>query len=171
MTVSLLDISTATADYIENHVEVGVGRVTGNLQADEEGTYTVRVTNDAAPNGIRLTQVTLHITVSPGTVASLRPPTGLLVFARASANSSDPLLGRDDEVSEMFVFFIGPGVNEEVDGILDVGELLELEFGYRAKRAGNATITCHIHASIEVDDLFPRSAGSNGTVSLQVIPG
>jgi hypothetical protein len=171
MTISLLDISTATATYLETEVQVRIGQVTSNLQPDEDGTYTVRVTNAAAPTGVRLTELTLHLTVSPRSVALLRPPTGLLVNARRTADENDPLLGNDDLVDEMFVFFIGPGAGEEFDGILDVGEVMEQEFRYRAEGRGDATIRCHVHASVDLDDLFPRSAGPNGEQTLTVIRG
>ena len=166
MTVSLLDISTATAAYLENEVEVRIGQVTGNLQAEEEGTFTVRVTNPEAPGGVRLVDLTLHILVAPDSVAQLIPPTGALINARATADTSDPLLGNDDRVPEMFVFFNGLG---EFDATLDVGEVLELGFRYVAIGPGDATLSCHVHASVDLDDLFPRSAGPNGEKSLTVI--
>jgi len=167
MTVSLLDISTATAAYLENEVEVRIGQVTGNLQPGEEGTYTVRVINAPAPTGVRLTEMTLHITVSPGSVALLIPPTGL-THARATADTNTPLLGSADLVEEMFVFFAGPGA-PQFDGVLDVGEVADLEFRYRAEGRGDATLRCHIHASVDLDDLFPRSAGPNGEQVLTVL--
>lgn len=49
MTINLFDLPAARAAYIDNEVDVVVRRVTADLEAAEEGTYTVRVTNAAAP--------------------------------------------------------------------------------------------------------------------------
>ena len=82
MTINLFDIPAATSAYIDNEVDVEVTRVTANLEDGEEGTFTVRVTNASEPNGVRLTDIVLHVTVSPATVALLKPPGSALLFPR-----------------------------------------------------------------------------------------
>jgi hypothetical protein len=71
----------------------------------------------------------------------------------------------------MFVFFAASGGDIEPNATLDVGEVLELEFEYVAKGAGNATITGHVHASVKPEDLLPRSAGANGSHGVRVLSG
>ena len=41
MTINLFDIPAATAAYIDEEVDVVIRRVTANLEANEDGTYTV----------------------------------------------------------------------------------------------------------------------------------
>ena len=171
MTINLFDIPAATSAYIDNEVDVTVTRVTANLERGEEGTFTVRVTNASEPNGVRLTDIVLHVTVSPPSVALLKPPGSALLFPRATADTSDPRLSTSDEVEAMFVFFAASGGDIEPNATLDVGEVLELEFEYVAKGAGNATINGHVHASVDPEDLFPRSAGANGSHDVRVLSG
>jgi len=164
MTINLFDIPVATSAYIDNEVDVRIARVTGNLERGEEGTYTVRVTNAAAPNGVRLTDLVLHVTVAPSSVATLIPPGSALLFPRAENDDNDPRLSTSDRVAQMFIFF-----NTDDLSTLEVGEVLEQELEYEAGDPGNATISCHVHASVVVDDLFPRSGGSNGSKTLTVL--
>jgi hypothetical protein len=163
VSINLFDIPAATSAYIDDQVEVKVNRVTANLQKDEEGTFTVKVTNAPAPSGVRLTEISLHVSVEPTGIVSLKPPGSALLFPRATADLDDPRLSTNDRVDEMFVFFAAAGGDIEPNATLDVGELLELELEFEGVKPGSATINCHIHASVDPDDLFPRSGGTNGS--------
>ena len=171
MTINLFDIPTATAAYIDNEVDVEIRRITGNLESSEDGTYTVRVTNPPAPRGVKLSDISLHLTVSPGSVAQLLAPGSALLNPQATNNADGPRLSRDEEVDEMFVFFAATDSDNDLvlDGTLDVGEQFDLELGYRAMAAGDATISCHVHASVDVDDLFPRSGGTPGDGAVRIL--
>ena len=61
MTITLSDLTAATASYIDNEVDVRIADVTANLNPGEEGTYTVKVRNADEPTGVRLHDVTLHL--------------------------------------------------------------------------------------------------------------
>jgi hypothetical protein len=128
MTITLSDLTAATASYMDNEVDVRVTDVTANLNPGEDGTYTVT--------------------------------------ARASQDLDEPALPRDELVEGMYVFVEGP----VADDTLEVGEKMELEFRYEAVDVGDATISCHVHATIDADDVFPRSAGANGSSTLTVRP-
>jgi hypothetical protein len=168
MSINLFDIPAATSAYIDNEVEVTVSRVTGNLQRGEDGTFTVKVTNPPAPTGVRLTEVSLHVSVEPTGIALLKPPGSALLIPRASADTSDPRLSTSDRVDAMFVFFASQGGDIEPNATLDVGEVIELELEFEAGNVGTAAINCHIHASVDPDDLFPRSGGTNGSRNVTV---
>jgi hypothetical protein len=172
--INLSDIASATSAYIDNEVEVRIGAVTSNLRAGADGTYTVRVTNASAPSGVRLTDLTLHLNVEPRTpdnaVVLLKPPGSALLFPRATGDTDDPRLASNDLVEEMFIFFSSPGGDIEPNATLDVGEEIELEFEYHAERAGDAEIFCHVHATVDVDSLFPRSGGDNGSAAVEIKP-
>lgn len=169
MTVTLTDIATATSDYLHTNVEVKVARVTGNLEAGEAGTLTVRVTNAGAPTGVRLTELYLHLAVDPGRVAQLKAPGSALLFPRATADLGDPRLPQGSLVDELFVFFQAPGGDIEPNATLDVGEVLELPLEFEAVGAGRATFSAHVHASVDVDDLFPGSRGADGEKDVEVL--
>ena len=63
----------------------------------------------------------------------------------------------------MFVFFVADGGDIEPNATLDVGEVLEIELEFQGEDPGTTTINYHIHASVDPDDLFPRSGGKNGS--------
>jgi hypothetical protein len=100
----------------------------------------------------------------------LKPPGSALLIPRASADSDDPRLSSNTLVDQMFVFFAAGEGDIEPNSVLDIGEQREIEFEYHAESAGNATISCHIHARVDVDDLFPRSGGTNGSKPVTIRP-
>jgi hypothetical protein len=172
MTVQLSDLATATSVYLHDQVDVSIGRVTGNLEVGESGTFTVRWTNAAAPAGVRLREVFLHLEVTPDSVALMLPPGGPQFQPRATADIDGPRLDSDVPVAEMFVFLPQPGGQTVLlyDSQLDVGESAELEFGFHAQGAGEATFSAHIHASVDIDDLFPDGRGDPGRKKTTVLP-
>ena len=48
-TISLADLSGATADYLRSEVEVRITDVTRNLGRGDDGTFTVRLVNADRP--------------------------------------------------------------------------------------------------------------------------
>jgi hypothetical protein len=177
MTITLSDITAATAAYIDTEVEVRISKVTSNLQPDHDGSYTAKVTNAAAPTGVRLTDVMLHLWVEPGQepnenpVVLLYPPGSALLSPKATNDPDASDLDSQTPVNEFYLFFAaGPGDDiEDFDSVLDVGEVLEVELEYRAERRGDATINCHVHANVDVDRLFPRSSGTTAAKAVTVI--
>ena len=167
---TLADFPAATSAYIHDQVEVKVGAVTENLQSGEDGTYTLRWTN--APDGVRLHDVTLHITVSPDTVAQLLVPGSALLQPREVNDINSPRPPTNSQVPELYVFLPSPGsvIPTELDSRLDVGETGELELEYHAEAAGKATFSAHIHATVAFEDLFPRGRGDAATKEVKILP-
>jgi hypothetical protein len=162
--INLSDLAAATSAYIDSEVDVTVTNVTDHLQPGELGTYTVHVTNASAPTGVRLTDLTLHLTTTPVGKVKLLAPGSALLIPRATGDKNDPRLPRNDERDSMFIFFAADDGDIEPNATLDVGEQIDLEFEYKANRAGeDVTINCHVHATVDVDSLFPRSGGNVGT--------
>jgi hypothetical protein len=157
MSINLSDIPNAVADYLNTHVESIVTEVvpdvSGSLQPGEGATFTVKATNAAAPDGVRLVNVKHHLripTISPSSQtvrAKLRVPT--TPPARATTDPNDPVLAANLQVAEMFLFPLDP--------VLEVGDT-DTIVGLRinALSVGSAEITCHIHADIDRDDMFPN---------------
>ncbi len=177
MAITLSDISAATAAYIDTEVEVKISKVTSNLQPDHDGSYTVKVTNAAAPTGVRLTDVMLHLWVEPGQepnenpIVLLYPPGSALFNPKATNDPGAADLSSQTPVAEFYLFFVaGPDDDvDDFDSVLDIGEVLEIEFEYRSERRGDATINCHVHANVDVDRLFPRSSGSTLSKTVTIV--
>lgn len=157
MSITLSDIPNAVADYLNTQVTSTVSAVTpavsGSLQPGEDGNFTVTVTNAAAPNGVRLTDVKHHLTIPPTTpngntfrakfIVPSSPP------ARATTNANDLPLAVNSQVTQMFLFPLDP--------VLEVGDTdTVVGLKIRSISVGDFEITCHIHADILVDDLIPN---------------
>ncbi len=157
MPIKLSDIPNAVADYMNAKVTTVVSRVTadsGSLNPEEEGTFTVTVTNAAAPDGVRLTNVVHHLRISPAGTALLKVPGSAAILTREGLSQTSQQIPRNTFVDAMYVthFF----------GILEVGETLEVTFEVLGVDEGNATITCDIHADIDQASLFPLGENSPG---------
>lgn len=171
MTITLTDLPAATDTYLHDQVDVRIARVTENLQPGEEGTLSVRWTNASAPTGIRLSDVVLHVTTSDDAVAELEVPSTWYTTPRATNDTTAPMLTRGSFVPTMFIFLPEPGAFsnlEHLDSSLAVGETQELELGYRAAGVGGARFDAHVHAVVEVEDLFPRGRGDDGSRAVTV---
>jgi len=168
MAITLTDLKNATATYVDDEVDVTIPRITSGLEPDEEGTFDLVVTNGTEATGFRLENVVLHVrSQNPGR-ALLVPPGSALLFPRASTDTDDPRLDTDTPVEEMFIHFQATD-DLEFGSTMDPGEVTELELEYHAIRAGAVTITCHVHATVDIDGLFPRQNGRDGTTSVTIL--
>jgi hypothetical protein len=164
MPINLSDIPAAVTTYINDQVVVVVNRVdpdvTDELQPGEDGRFSVTATNAAAPLGMRVVNIRYHLKFATPGVARFHVPSS--PPARATLNSSDPVLTVNSLVDEMFLF--------PLDTALLVGEsdsVRALEI--HADAVGDTTITCHIHGDILDEDLFPDAvAGRNGVRAFSV---
>lgn len=168
MTITLSDIAGATSAYLRDEVNVRIKDVTSNLNPGESGTFTLRIRNAPAPVGVPLREVAIHLTSSDDSVAQLKAVQGVFLVSRATGDANDPLLPRDELVAEMFVFLVQP--DTEPNATFDAGEAQEFSFPYRAAGAGTAQFTAHIHASIDVADLLPRTRSSDIEEPVTVLP-
>ena len=164
--LQLSDLTTATSDYLHDQVEVKIVRVTGNLEPGEDGTLTVKWTNASDPEGVRLTNVLLHLTVAPGSVAKLKVPGSAILQPRLVADFSAPRPASNSLVEVLFIFLPDPfpgSTFDAIDSVLEIGEAAELGLEYEAVGRGTATFSAHIHADVAFEDLFPRGRGTDGT--------
>ena len=167
-TITLSDLSQLTRDYLRQEVEVRISGVTRNLERLEEGTFDVTITNAAAPQGIRLHEVVLHLQVDSAAVLKLSTSMSPLFQPRATGSRGAPVLPGNTLVDEMYIFFQPAGGGFTPDDLLDPGEAIELEVRFRGEGAGTTDITAHIHATITPDDLFPRSQGTTAEKSVTI---
>jgi hypothetical protein len=169
MTIALTDIASAVRDYLDTQVTVEITKVTARLEPFEEGTFTVQVTNAAAPTGVQLTGLAFHVTVPDPTIIDilgLDDPAGLhTTRENANPNSAVVTNGSPAPNGEMCVF-----LNSDSLSVLDVGETSQVELEYRAKKAGQTSIKCHIHATVDQSTLFPSNqAGANDEHQVKVL--
>jgi hypothetical protein len=167
-TISLSDLAGVTAEYLRTEVEVRISNVTRNVERLEEGSFDVTVTNAAAPRGIRLQDVTVHLQVDSAAVLTMSTSMSPLLQPRATGSRSAPVLPGGTNVSEMFIFFQPAGGGFSPDDVLDPGEVLELEIRFRGEGAGTTDLTAHIHATIAPEDLFPRTQGATTEKSITI---
>jgi hypothetical protein len=154
MTINISDIPNAVADYLNTQVKSTVSEVdpdvTDSLQPGEGGTFSVTVKNAAAPDGVRLINVKHHLRISPDDAvmpAKLRVPA--TPPARATGDPNDPVLAVNLQVAEMYLFPLDP--------VLEIGDT-DIVSGLRvnALSVGTSEITCHVHADVDENELFPH---------------
>jgi hypothetical protein len=168
MSIQLADIPAAVADYLDTQVTTVVSAVAPAKNDDplltpgEDGLFLVTVTNASAPDGVRLTNVVYHLSVTPDTVAKLIVTSNPIIETRAKLHDTE-LLKPGKKVSEMFCTIT-------TDTVLEVGDEDALALEVHCIALGDATIACHIHADVAEDDLFPTGENStNGKSTFSVV--
>jgi hypothetical protein len=154
MDLSLSDIPAAVADYIKSSVTVTVTEVKHGistvLQPNEKGKFDVVVTNNGS---VRLTNLIYELSISPGDVAKLVSPSGILMGAREDIDPSSEVIPNGTETTKMFLFPLEALTFASVDP----GETVtnpDLQVTTQ-RTLGDATIKCTIHATVDQDSLFP----------------
>ena len=157
MSIILSDIPNAVADYLNTQVTSTVSEVTPavstSLQPLEDGFFEVTVTNAAAPNGVRVTDVKHHLKIPPitpnGNTFRAKFHVPATPPARATTDPNGPLLAVGIQVAEMFLF--------PLDSVLEVGDFDRVSgLSIHSISVGDFEITCHIHGDILLDDLIPN---------------
>ena len=159
MALSLSDIPAAVADYIKQNVTISVTEVKHGistvLQPNEKGKFDVVVTNNGS---VRLTNIIYELSISPGDVAKLISPSGMLMGARESLDPSSDVIPNGQETTKMFLFPLEALSFASVDP----GETVtnpELQVTTQ-RTLGDATIKCTIHATVDQASLFPADQES-----------
>ncbi len=167
MPIDLVDIRSAVVAYVSTHVVAGTtlptADVGGTINPGEEFSFSALSKNAPLPSGIRVINITYHLTIAPSSVARFKVPAS--PPARASSLPSEPLLAPGSLVSAMFLFptdnSLEPGDSDTIPGLK--GEAISI---------GNATIRCHIHGDIDLDSIFPkdnRSQNNPGPGQVHVV--
>lgn len=168
MTIALTDLADAITTYLDKEVTVDITKVTTNVEKHEEGSFTLTVTNAAAPNGVKLIGLALHMTIDDPTVMDILgfdDPAGIHT-SRQNAGPKSPVVVNGDVApnGEMCVFFNGDA------GVLDVGDKATVEIQYRGENAGTTTLKVHPHATVSTDTLFPpNQAGVNSKHDITIL--
>jgi hypothetical protein len=169
MPIDLIDIPAAVADYLDNQVRTVISPVIGkqpgqgSLTPGQDGTFTVTATNRGMPDGVRLINVAYHVKISDEAIAELIVPVGSVAacYETIAATTS---LAPGSRRPALFIRVLGGST-------LDVGESQLVQIDVHCHDAGDAKITCHVHADIDASDLFPTSQNPNGEQTVSVIEG
>jgi hypothetical protein len=160
MSITLTDVPAAVADYIKQNVTVEVSDVTHGtssvLQPDEDATFTVTLTN--ATEGVRLIDIVYDVSIHPASAAYLYPFGSILRPCRSEFDLSKPVLKEDDTPSRLVVWPL------EATGLatLDPGQVIKFDdFSVHTKELGDATVRCHIYATVDQASLFPSDQPSS----------
>jgi hypothetical protein len=160
MSITLTDVPAAVADYINQNVTVEVSDVTHGtssvLQPDEEATFTVTLTN--ATEGVRLINIVYDVSIHPASAAYFHPFGNLVRPCRREFDLSKPVLKEDDTPSRLVVWPL------EATGLatLDPGQVIKFDdFAIHTKELGDATVRCHIYATVDQASLFPSDQPSS----------
>jgi hypothetical protein len=164
MSINLSDLPAAVADYVENNVTVEVSEVkhgiSSVLQPHEKGRFNVTVTNNGA---VRLTDLVYELSVSPGSVAKLISPEGV-VFALDGMGGRQIPVGV--EVERLSLTGVEAVTWTSVDGGASV---TSPDFQVKAQATlGNAIIRCTLHATVDQACLFRAEQKGSTTRHLSV---
>jgi hypothetical protein len=160
MSITLTDVPAAIADYIKQNVTVEVSAVVHStssvLQPDEEATFTVTLTN--ATEGVRLINIVYDVSIHPASAAYFHPFGSLTRPCRSEFNLSKPVLKEDDTPSRLVVWPIwATGL-----ATLDPGQVIKFDdFAIHTQDLGDATVSCHIYATVDQASLFPADQPSS----------
>jgi len=166
MSISLSDLPAAVADYVKNNITVDVSEVkhgiSSVLQPHEKGTFNVTVTNNGT---VRLTDLIYELSVSPGSVAKLISPEGLVIFALDGIGGNP--IPNGNEVEKLFLSGLDAVTWTSVDGGASV-TTPDLQIKTQAT-LGDATVKCILHATVDQASLFPaEQEGSTAKRKLTV---
>jgi hypothetical protein len=161
----LNDIRTAAIAAVTTQVTSTISTVTADvpvaISPNEEFTFNVTAANTGA-DAIGLTNVAYHLTV-PALPAILKLKVPPSPPARATNDPTAPTLAPGTFVTGMFLF--------PTDNKLTIGDSDTIS-GLKGKALalGNASISMHVHADPDLDNLFPKSTGGvSGTRNVVVI--
>jgi hypothetical protein len=168
----LHDILQAWNDYVDNTILVtvtsaGVPAGQNEFNVGEKVKYDLNVTNGTSANGLQVNNIRLHRHASNVAGSSVNvikfivPPTSLATaFANATSTSA---LTPNTEQDVMFLekssmTTLTPGEIVTIPGLEVIG-----------KGGGTAIVEAHVHATLNLDTLFPPdTTGKDGTKSLTV---
>jgi hypothetical protein len=157
----LTDIRTAASAYAANittSISNPVPDVPTTINPPDEGfSYTLTATNAGSPDGIQVTNVRYHLSVTGAGVTLLVPPAAL-ALARSVDDPAAATLVPGAAVTAMFLYPVS------LDGqSLAVGEsdsLVGLR-GQAGSAAGVATMSVHVHVDPDLAALFPNNRVNN----------
>lgn len=155
MAIVLSDLRSAVSTYVSTQVTTTVSALTADVPAaispGEEFTFGVTVANASGASAIRLVNVVYHLSCTPGTIVQLKVPAS--PPARASSDPTSATLAVGSFVSAMYLF--------PTDNSLSVGDSDTISnLKGKGIALGAGSITCHVHADADLNDLFPKGTAS-----------
>lgn len=157
----LADLPALTSDYL-HAIEVRVTRVTDDLVSPQRGSFSVQVTNGP----VQLSDWTLHLTSTAPAVATIVAEGTPLIVFREGSGHNDPIVPRGEDREHLYASFSSG--DDEPNSLLEANEVRSFRFNYLAKGPGDGTFEAHLHATVDLDALFPRARGTDGAAEVTV---
>jgi len=158
----LTDIRTAASAYAAASITTSISNPAPDVPTTinppgERFTFNLTATNAGSPDGIQVTNVRYHLTVT-GAGVTLLVPDATLALARSLDDPAAATLAPGLAVTSMFLYPVS------LDGqSLAVGEsdsLVGLR-GQAGSAAGVATMSVHVHVDPDLAALFPNNRTNN----------
>ncbi|WP_436530977.1 hypothetical protein [Actinoplanes sp. HUAS TT8] len=171
MSIVLHDIPAAVRDYVDSLVTVKITEVTPTdpdqnvLTTDQIGAFTVSAFNGGVPNGVRVINVLYHVAIADaagtkGAVAKLIVPDVLTGETFSDQEATKPLKAGTKHTD----FFV-----RTADTDLGPGDTDEVRLTLICLDDGDAKISCHVHADVDREALFPNSESHSTGRGLTVL--
>ncbi|BCY11989.1 hypothetical protein [Actinoplanes sp. L3-i22] len=171
MSIVLHDIPAAVREYLDDLVIVKITAVVPTdpdqnvLTTDQVGAFTVSAFNGGVPNGVRVINVLYHVAIADaagtkGVVAKLLVPDLAVGETFADQEATRPLKPGTRH-TDYFVRL--------PDTDLGQGDTSELPLTLICLDDGDAKISCHVHADVDRDALFPNSESHSTGQGLTVL--
>lgn len=169
----LHDIRQAWDDYVDNTIAVtvtstGVPAGQSEFNHNEKVTYDLKVTNGTSTDGVQVKDIRVHVHANnaSGTVGNvfefIIPPT---TVANAFPDATSTVAFKTSDPPQTALFLetsslatLSPGESVTISGLEVIG-----------KSPGTATLGAHVHATPDLDQLFPPdTTGTDGAKTLTV---
>ena len=158
----LTDIRTAASAYAAANITTSISNpvpdVPTTINPPGEGfTFNLTATNAGSPDGIQVTNVRYHLSVT-GAGVTLIVPDATLALARLVDDPAAGTLTPGATVTAMFVYPVS--LDGQSLGVGESDSLLGLR-GQAGSAAGTATMTAHVHVDPDLSALFPNNRVNN----------
>jgi hypothetical protein len=154
MSITLTDVPAAVADYIRQNVTIEVSEVTHGkssvLQPNERATFAITLVN--ATDVVGLVDIVYDVSIHPDSVAVLRAFSPTLLPCRKKFDLSLDPMNEGDENGRLVIW---PAKVSGYATLVPGGTITFGDFSVQTKDLGDATVKCHIYASVDQASLFP----------------
>ena len=189
MSTTLTDVSAAVMDLLKSQVTTTIddavpdGTGQTELNPGDEAVVFVHVANAAAPDGVRLLNLRLHLEVKafkggdpdpatdPSADADAKKVALLLAPSEGDVqctdnNGHDVLPGEASASGELIIKYVKGGSSDR--SVLGAGGFLTQPVRLDCKEHGKVHVTCHVHADIDQSSLSPNPKSKNGVGLMSV---
>lgn len=159
----LTDFRAAAEKYAKDNITTAIDDLEpdrpGTVNPDEEFTFTLVATNAGDPDGIAVTNVAYHLSVTGQEMQLIVPPETVAI-ARSGPSETSNQLTPGSLVTEMFLF----GITEDPKALgIGDGDAIRGVKGKAGSDPGVGELILKVHCDPDFDELFPDNRQSKKT--------